>query len=127
MCFHGNYDFAYFLRNLLNENLPASRDQFDTLLESYFPKLLDIKSFIHLFVLEGGLNRLADQLNVRRVGTMHQGGSDSLVTVQVFFKLFSNCASAKEKEHLRSIMIEYNQNIYGYANDQAFTPLGPSR
>jgi len=60
ICFHGNYDFAYFLRILMNDNLPPQRDNFDQFIRLYFPKLLDIKSFIHLFALDGGLSRLAD-------------------------------------------------------------------
>jgi CCR4-NOT transcription complex subunit 7/8 len=87
ICFHGCYDFAYFLKIMMNERLPETRDMFDIMIRSYFPKLLDIKSFIHQYFLDGGLSRIADNLNIRRVGVTHQAGSDSLVTIQVFFKL----------------------------------------
>jgi CCR4-NOT transcription complex subunit 7/8 len=47
ICFHGCYDFAYFLKIMMNERLPDTREMFDLYIRNYFPKLLDIKSFIH--------------------------------------------------------------------------------
>ena len=35
--------------------------------------------------LHGGLNSLADNLNVERLGPIHQAGSDSLLTSTTFF------------------------------------------
>jgi hypothetical protein len=37
--------------------------------------------------LHGGLSSLAETLQVERIGPMHQAGSDSLLTAQVFFGL----------------------------------------
>lgn len=37
--------------------------------------------------LKGGLNKLAEDLDIERVGPMHQAGSDSLLTSATFFKL----------------------------------------
>ena len=37
--------------------------------------------------LKGGLNRIAETLEVKRVGPSHQAGSDSLVTSLTFFKM----------------------------------------
>jgi CCR4-NOT transcription complex subunit 7/8 len=37
--------------------------------------------------LKGGLQELADELQVTRQGPSHQAGSDSLLTGLVFFKL----------------------------------------
>jgi len=72
---------------MMNEHLPNTRELFDLMIRNYFPGLLDIKSFIHQYCYDGGLSRIADNLNIRRVGITHQAGSDSLVTIQVFFKL----------------------------------------
>jgi len=37
--------------------------------------------------LTGGLQEIANQLDVQRIGKRHQAGSDSLLTAQTFFKL----------------------------------------
>ncbi len=74
LCFHGSYDFAYFLKVMMNEpQLPPNRDTFFNFLSIFFPKVFDIKTFAHEFVphFEGGLNRLADILGVTRIGTNH--------------------------------------------------------
>lgn len=58
------------------------------LIEFYFPNFYDVKylnSFLGNFV--GGLNKLAEKLQVSRVGQMHQAGSDSVLTLSVFKKL----------------------------------------
>ena len=55
--------------------------------------------------LKGGLNRLAEMIEVERIGTMHQAGSDSLVTGLCFFKLW------KEK---KLDLPKYNNVLYGF-------------
>ena len=37
--------------------------------------------------LHGGLQKVAEDLGCQRIGPMHQGGSDSLITCDAFFKL----------------------------------------
>jgi CCR4-NOT transcription complex subunit 7/8 len=37
--------------------------------------------------LKGGLNQLAEDLSVMRIGPAHQAGSDSLLTSATFFKM----------------------------------------
>lgn len=37
--------------------------------------------------LKGGLQELANELEVQRIGPQHQAGSDSLLTGQTFFKM----------------------------------------
>ena len=65
----------------MNENLPATRQLFEKYLENYFPNVIDIKTFMHSFNLYGGLEKIAKQVNVVRMGSQHQAGSDSLVTL----------------------------------------------
>ena len=46
--------------------------------------------------LKGGLNKIAQQLGVERYGDIHQAGSDSIVTAEVFFKILSSNLISKE-------------------------------
>lgn len=73
ICFHGCYDFAYLLKIMMNEYLPPNRDQFRKFLELFFPRIYDLKSFAQEFSpsFEGGLNRMADNLGIERIGITH--------------------------------------------------------
>lgn len=84
--FHSCYDFAYLLRALTCESLPEDREGFLESVNTYFPKIYDMK-YIASENFRGGLNKLAARYNVERYGQKHQAGSDSLVTEMTFFKL----------------------------------------
>jgi CCR4-NOT transcription complex subunit 7/8 len=65
------------------------------------------------------LKRLAEMLEVRREGQEHQAGSDSMVTIDVFFKL-------KKKGLISETKIQEVKNILygvgmGQANDETIT------
>lgn len=66
VCFHGSFDFAYFLRLLLNTELPKDSTEFSKLRRYYFPKVIDIKYMLkdHVEYNQDGLNKLASQLKV---------------------------------------------------------------
>ena len=86
--FHGSYDFAYLLYNLLGNSLPSSEEDFSNLLKAFFPNYYDIKILVkEKYNMQGSLNKLAECLNIMREGKKHQAGSDSLVTIKVFWKL----------------------------------------
>ncbi len=96
--FHGSYDFAYLLYNLLDTPLPKSENEFTKLLGLYFPNHYDIKILVkEKSKLRGSLNKLAQYLYVEREGKMHQAGSDSYVTIDVFWKLLSFRYISKEE------------------------------
>lgn len=71
------YDFGYLMKILTTLPLPADEAEFFELLGLYFPNFFDMK-YLCKFCdsLHGGLNKLAEQLDVRRIGPQHQAGSD---------------------------------------------------
>jgi CCR4-NOT transcription complex subunit 7/8 len=86
--FHGSYDFAYLLRVLSNQYLPDDEVPFNELLSLYFPNFYDVRHLIRNATwLKGSLSRISNDLDIRRIGSTHQAGSDSLVTSKVFFKM----------------------------------------
>ncbi|ORX98266.1 CAF1-domain-containing protein [Basidiobolus meristosporus CBS 931.73] len=86
--FHSGYDFGYLLKVLTCTPLPASETEFFELLRIYFPCIYDIKYLMKSCKnLKGGLQDIADELQVPRIGPQHQAGSDSLLTSATFFKM----------------------------------------
>jgi len=86
--FHGIYDFAYFLRCITNLPLPDNEHSFFETLKIYFPNYFDIRFLVRYNEeFRGSLSRLGQELNISRIGTKHQAGSDSLITSEIFFKL----------------------------------------
>ena len=63
ICFHGCYDFSYFIKTLQNECLPKGYTDFQLRMQWYFWNSVDIKLLLHdIESLDSGqgLNRLAD-------------------------------------------------------------------
>eukprot|EP00924_Labyrinthula_sp_SR-Ha-C_P005421 snap_masked-scaffold_1-processed-gene-31.11-mRNA-1 protein AED:0.01 eAED:0.01 QI:116/1/1/1/1/1/2/92/428 len=92
--FHGSYDFAYLLKILITIGLPESEENFKERLCKYFHNFHDVKKMMsevgHLTVggvFVGGLKDVAEYVSVERIGPEHQAGSDSLLTLESFFKL----------------------------------------
>eukprot|EP01018_Ginkgo_biloba_P037019 Gb_19103 [translate_table: standard] len=86
--FHSGYDFGYLLKLLTCRDLPQSQATFFSLMKMYFSTVYDIKHLMKFCnSLHGGLNRLAELLEVERIGACHQAGSDSLLTSCAFMKL----------------------------------------
>ena len=86
--YHGLYDFGYILSLLINENLPKDENEFIEILKIYIPNFYDIKLLVKdIEYLDGGLNKLINELKISRKGTMHQAGSDSIATIESFLKL----------------------------------------
>jgi len=94
--FHSGYDFGYLMKLLTCCPLPSSQDDFFEMMSMWFPTVYDIKYIMKICEnnklpgsenLKGGLNRLAEALQVERIGPMHQAGSDSLLTGATFFKV----------------------------------------
>ncbi|RDB15329.1 CCR4-NOT transcription complex subunit 7 [Hypsizygus marmoreus] len=111
--FHSGYDFGYFVKLLTAESLPTTEDQFFSLLRIWFPTVYDLKFLMRSTKLRGGLQELADDLGIQRIGPTNQTGSDSLLTASTFFKtreLYFN-------DHIDDA--EYSGKLYGLG--QTFT------
>merc|ERR1712198_138335 len=88
LSFHSGYDFGYLINLLTSQNLPKSEGEFFELLKTYFPNVYDVKYLMKSCKnLKGGLQEVANELEVRRVGPQHQAGSDALLTGQTFFRM----------------------------------------
>ncbi|XP_044742111.1 CCR4-NOT transcription complex subunit 8-like [Chrysoperla carnea] len=88
LSFHSGYDFAYLLKLLTDQYLPLDESEFFELLGLYFPNIYDVKYMLKTCKnLGGGLQEVAVQLNLSRLGLQHQAGSDSLLTGMAFFKI----------------------------------------
>ncbi|KAJ5947829.1 hypothetical protein N7466_000844 [Penicillium verhagenii] len=107
--FHSGYDFGYLMKIMLCSPLPEREEEFHDLLNIFFPSLYDIKYLMKhagrnqavndspltpaaLQILtnlgqKSGLQDIADELGVKRVGIAHQAGSDSLVTGEIYWKM----------------------------------------
>ncbi|CAK9149261.1 unnamed protein product [Ilex paraguariensis] len=98
--FHSGYDFGYLLKLLTSQNLPDTQVGFFNLIRMYFPTLYDIKHLMRFCnSLHGGLNKLAELLEVERIGICHQAGSDSLLTCCTFMKLKENFFSGSPEKY----------------------------
>ena len=124
--FQGSYDFGYLLKLLINIDLPQTEDEFINELNVYFINFYDIRVIVkdNENLLKKGLNRLAELLDVKREGQEHQAGSDSMVTIDVFFKL-------KKKGFVSDNKFKEAKNILygigmGQANDETinYTQIG---
>ncbi|GAB4828157.1 ccr4 associated factor [Ancistrocladus abbreviatus] len=88
LTFHSGYDFGYLLKILTSKNLPDTQAGFFNLIKMYFPVIYDIKYLMKFCPnLHGGLTKVAELLDIPRIGVSHQAGSDSLLTSCVFMNL----------------------------------------
>jgi CCR4-NOT transcription complex subunit 7/8 len=108
--FHGGYDFGYLTKLLACCPLPCDEVEFDQMMKLYFPSTYDVKhlmkhaiklhnsgmltpsdptaiEIMQKFEQKSGLEHIAETLKLKRVGSAHQAGSDSLLTGRVFFEL----------------------------------------
>lgn len=107
--FHSGYDFGYLVKLMLCKQLPEDETEYRKLLSIYFPAIYDIKymikaaqrtqtvndaalspsatNILNSLGQKSGLQDLADELGIKRIGVAHQAGSDSLLTGKVFWEV----------------------------------------
>lgn len=80
----------------------------------YFCNYFDIKEIKRdIDYLTGGLSKIAKELDIDRIGTMHQAGSDSFVTCRVFFKLKDLFRKWWPTDDTPTLEERFNGIIYG--------------
>lgn len=110
--FHSGYDFGYLVKLMLCKPLPEDETEYRKLLSIFFPSIYDIKymvkhaqrnqtvndtplspqaaSILNNLGQKSGLQDLADELGIKRIGLAHQAGSDSLLTGKIFWDVKKN-------------------------------------
>lgn len=114
LAFHAGYDFGYLTKLVCNKELPEKEEDFLQTFHALFPCMFDIKYLLRSTELSHtfGLDYLADTLKLRRFGTAHQAGSDSLLTGHCYFKLL--------REHFNSnLPTNCNGVLYALSEDSA--------
>jgi CCR4-NOT transcription complex subunit 7/8 len=108
--FHGGYDFGYLTKLMTCKPLPDDEVEFDMVMKKFFPAIYDVKFLMKYttklhqlgqysppdpaaidillkFEQKQSLENLAEVLKVKRQGSAHQAGSDSLLTGKAFFQM----------------------------------------
>ena len=109
--FHSCMDFGYLMKSLMLCPLPSSETLFYEYMSLFFPTFYDIKFLMKSCKsLKGGLQDVADELHVPRIGPQHQAGSDSLLTASTFFRLRHTYFEDKMDDS------KYANFLFGFAN-----------
>jgi CCR4-NOT transcription complex subunit 7/8 len=125
--FHSGYDFGYLLKVLTMDFLPNAEGDFFDILYIHFPNIYDIKYLMKSCRnLKGGLQDVADELNVPRIGPQHQAGSDSLLTMSTFFQLRKIFFDDKIEDEKFAGQL-YGLTSYSYASYQQHYPYYTSQ
>ncbi|XP_077589004.1 CCR4-NOT transcription complex subunit 7 isoform X1 [Stigmatopora nigra] len=113
------YDFGYLIKVLSNTKLPEEEIDFFELIRLYFPVIYDVKYLMKSCkILKGGLQEVAEQLELERIGPQHQAGSDSLLTGMAFFKM----REMFFEDHIDDA--KYCGHLYGLGSGSAYVQNG---
>jgi len=83
--FAGGVDFGYLLKYVRGVALPANEKLFLNELQFFFQNYYDCKELMRELNIQGGLTKVARQIGLDRIGTMHQAGSDAHLTSCLYF------------------------------------------
>jgi CCR4-NOT transcription complex subunit 7/8 len=86
LTFHCSHDVAYLQRLALRSKLSNSPADFKRNAAELFPNLVDLKTVAERVGVMGGLEKLAAELGVARIGKSHTSGSDARLTGDVYFR-----------------------------------------
>ncbi|KAL7671943.1 hypothetical protein ACOME3_006845 [Neoechinorhynchus agilis] len=126
LSFHSGYDFGYLLKVLTNRSLPDTEREFFEMLIFKLKTLSELLSYDVKYLmrscknLKGGLEEIAKQLDIPRIGPSHQAGSDSLLTGQVFFKI----REMFFEDHIDEV--KYSGHLFGLGICSIYAPQASS-
>lgn len=110
--FHSMFDYGYLIKLLTGQLLPSNESQFFNLFHTFFPTSFDIKYFFHhhTSIKVGGLEGISKSFKLERKGIAHQAGSDSFLTVKLFFAILK---SYREQWINENFQRDLNGSIFG--------------
>ncbi|CAA7020448.1 unnamed protein product [Microthlaspi erraticum] len=126
--FDGSYDMAYLLRAVTGNPLPENSQGFEKTVSNVFGDHLDVKKLSGMckgLSSRFGLQRVANELEIRRVGEAHHAGSDSELTAKVFTKMALAIYRAQEQQRKR--VREEHEEQDRMVKARCFLPLYPPR
>ena len=112
--FHSVYDFAYLMKLCNNwTQMPDKVSIYERQLNLFFPRIVDLKCLMcDRGYCRGGLQTLADSFHVKRKGTRHQAGSDSLLTGETYFQFVEMHYKGILKPELLNLVFGFNHQTY---------------
>ena len=122
--FHAGYDFAYLVKMMTCQQLANDEEEHKNAIGTFFPRLIDLKfllkhaqalakrgelsplaaTIINNLGSKTGLQDVADELGVQRVGTLHQAGSDAWLTGLIFWQIKAKIFDGRVPEDMRGQM-----------------------
>ncbi|KAK9666511.1 hypothetical protein RND81_14G189900 [Saponaria officinalis] len=112
--FHCGMDFGYLIKLLTCRKIPETQKEFLQLLNTFCLNIYDVKQMMRFTkFIGGGLEELGKKLELKRIGSTHQAGSDSLLTCCAFRKLKHECFAGSVGVYAGSL---YSLDVYRTQN-----------